>query len=536
MAKTRRAYSGNAASTTLASGIGTEANPSITITSSTGWPSGNPFYVVIDPGTSAEEKLLVTRSSNTLTVSGSRGADDTSNSSHSAGAVIYPVFTAVDANEANLMASTLTTKGDLLTHGASDFARLAVGSTNQVLVADSAQSTGMKWANVTSAMITDLEVATADIADGAVTEAKLASGAVTSAKIADLTIATGDIADNAITAAKIATAVAGDGLAGGGGTALSVSVDNTTIEVSGDQVRIKGGGINNAMVAADSANTASAIVARDASGNFTAGTVTAALSGNATTATTLATNRNFSLTGDVTASAVSFNGSAAVALSTSIAAGVVDTAELANSAVTTAKIAADAVTGAKIASTAALSIASVVTTGDVSSFGDVVVAGDLKTTKNTNDTFFNVTNGASSVIMGIDSNQGVYGHDVGSSSIRAVFARSTNVIGFSSSSQRFKEQISAYEFDGEAVRGMVPVRFKYRTDVEEYGDDAGWNYGFIAEQAEQSGLTELIGRDENGLVDYFAYERLCVAQQQLIRDLYNKLEALEARVESLESK
>ena len=561
MAKTRRAYSGNAASTTLASGIGTEANPSITITSSTGWPSGNPFYVVIDPGTSAEEKLLVTRSSNTLTVSGSRGADDTSNSSHSAGAVIYPVFTAVDANEANLMASTLTTKGDLLTHGASDFARLAVGSTNQVLVADSAQSTGMKWANVTSAMITDLEVATADIADGAVTEAKLASGAVTSAKIADLTIATGDIADNAITAAKIATAVAGDGLAGGGGTALSVSVDNTTIEVSGDQVRIKGGGINNAMVAADaaiadtklatistagkvansattatSANTASAIVARDASGNFTAGTVTAALSGNATTATTLATNRNFSLTGDVTASAVSFNGSAAVALSTSIAAGVVDTAELANSAVTTAKIAADAVTGAKIASTAALSIASVVTTGDVSSFGDVVVAGDLKTTKNTNDTFFNVTNGASSVIMGIDSNQGVYGHDVGSSSIRAVFARSTNVIGFSSSSQRFKEQISAYEFDGEAVRGMVPVRFKYRTDVEEYDDDTGWNYGFIAEQAEQSGLTELIGRDENGLVDYFAYERLCVAQQQLIRDLYNKLEALEARVESLESK
>jgi hypothetical protein len=560
MAKTRRAYSGNAASTTLASGI-SGADTSISITAATGWPSGAPFYVVIDPGTAAEEKVLVTRSSTTLTVSGSRGADDTSASSHSAGAVIYPVFTAVDANEANLMASTLTTKGDLLTHGSSDFARLAVGSTNQVLVADSAQSAGMKWANVTSAMITDLEVATADIADGAVTEAKLASGAVTSAKIADLTIATGDIADNAITAAKIATAVAGDGLAGGGGTALSVSVDNTTIEVSGDQVRIKGGGINNAMVAADAAiadtklatistagkvansattanttNLAGTIVARDVSGNFTAGTVTAALSGNATTASTLLTGRNFSLTGDVTASAVSFNGSAAVALSTTIANSAVDTAQLAAAAVTNAKIQDGTILGAKIASTAALSVASVVTTGDVSSFGDVVVAGDLKTTKNTNDTFFNVTNGASSVIMGIDSNQGVYGHDVGSSSVRAVFARSTNVIGFSSSSQRFKEQISAYEFDGEAVRGMVPVRFKYRADVEEYGDDAGWNYGFIAEQAEQSGLTELIGRDENGLVDYFAYERLCVAQQQLIRDLYNKLEALEARVESLESK
>lgn len=50
------------------------------------------------------------------------------------------------------------------------------------------------------------------------------------------------------------------------------------------------------------ANTASTIVARDASGNFSAGTISAALSGNATTATTLQTAR--------TISGVSFNGSA----------------------------------------------------------------------------------------------------------------------------------------------------------------------------------------------------------------------------------
>ena len=50
------------------------------------------------------------------------------------------------------------------------------------------------------------------------------------------------------------------------------------------------------------ANTASTIVARDASGNFSAGTITAALTGNASTATTLQTAR--------TISGVSFNGSA----------------------------------------------------------------------------------------------------------------------------------------------------------------------------------------------------------------------------------
>ena len=49
------------------------------------------------------------------------------------------------------------------------------------------------------------------------------------------------------------------------------------------------GKVSNSATTATDANTASAIVARDASGNFTAGTITAALSGNATTATT-ATN------------------------------------------------------------------------------------------------------------------------------------------------------------------------------------------------------------------------------------------------------
>lgn len=65
-------------------------------------------------------------------------------------------------------------------------------------------------------------------------------------------------------------------------------------------------------------NTASAIVARDASGNFSAGTVTAALSGNATTATTLQTARNITLSGDATGTA-SFNGSADAGIAVTLA-------------------------------------------------------------------------------------------------------------------------------------------------------------------------------------------------------------------------
>ena len=52
--------------------------------------------------------------------------------------------------------------------------------------------------------------------------------------------------------------------------------------------------------------------------------------GNAATATALASAQNFSLTGDVTASAVSFDGSGAVALATTIASGAVDFAMIAD--------------------------------------------------------------------------------------------------------------------------------------------------------------------------------------------------------------
>ena len=62
------------------------------------------------------------------------------------------------------------------------------------------------------------------------------------------------------------------------------------------------GKVANSATTATNANTASAIVARDASGNFTATTITAALSGNASTAAALQTARNIN--------GVSFNGTA----------------------------------------------------------------------------------------------------------------------------------------------------------------------------------------------------------------------------------
>ena len=144
-AVTRRQYKGAAAQTTTTNALSV-SDTSVTLTATTGWPStpAVPFYVVIDPGTSSEEKCSATISGSTLTLT--RAQDDTTAAVHSSGATIYPVFSADDADEANNMASTMTTKGDLLVTTGSAFNRLAVGTNGFVLTADSTATNGVAWA------------------------------------------------------------------------------------------------------------------------------------------------------------------------------------------------------------------------------------------------------------------------------------------------------------------------------------------------------------------------------------------------------
>jgi hypothetical protein len=140
----RREYQGAAAPTTITSNI-TNSSTSLTLTSTSGWPTGV-FSLVIDPGLAGEEKMLATsRSGSTVTIT-TRGYDGTTATSHLAGAIIYPSPTAVDFDEANNLVNLPTTKGDILAAtGAGAMARVAVGSNNAFLVADSTQTAGVKW-------------------------------------------------------------------------------------------------------------------------------------------------------------------------------------------------------------------------------------------------------------------------------------------------------------------------------------------------------------------------------------------------------
>jgi len=156
-----RVYSSTSVATTLASTI-TNIATSMTVTSGGGAPliqgagftNGDIFTIAIDPDTQSEEICYVTANAgDTFTIT--RGEAGTSNITHTSGATVRHVLSSDDLDyfrdgvttaDAAIPASTLTTKGDLLSRTTATLQRLPVGTNGHILTADSTQATGIKWA------------------------------------------------------------------------------------------------------------------------------------------------------------------------------------------------------------------------------------------------------------------------------------------------------------------------------------------------------------------------------------------------------
>ncbi len=121
----------------------------------------------------------------------------------------------------------------------------------------SLSASGLSVGTITSSELGANSVTGAAIADGAIGDSglfgagvvdasALASNAVTSVKINSSAVTNAKIASAAVDENKLASSVAGDGLAGGAGSALSVNVDDSTLEINADSLRLKDGGITNA--------------------------------------------------------------------------------------------------------------------------------------------------------------------------------------------------------------------------------------------------------------------------------------------------
>jgi microcystin-dependent protein len=257
MAKSRRSYKGAPVSNTLASGGLAQGATTISLaTAMSGWPTGSaPFFVVVNPGTANEEKICVVyATTTTLTVvdeevtsgwsasANGRGCDDTTDRVHAGGATIYPVFTALEANQANLLVSTYANEGGIVYQGASNPAQLAIGTAGQVLKVNSG-ATAPEWGQVTNAGVSD---------SAAIALSKLATGALPTA----ITVASANLVNGTVALEDLATAVVNrlvpvgtiamyggasaptgwllcDGTATTGYTALAAIVGGTTPDLRG---------------------------------------------------------------------------------------------------------------------------------------------------------------------------------------------------------------------------------------------------------------------------------------------------------------
>lgn len=208
-------------------------------------------------------------------------------------------------------------------------------------------------------------------------------------------------------------------------------------------------------VDATSANTASKVVARDASGNFSAGTITASLSGNATTATTLQTARNIQ--------GVSFNGSGDI---TVVTAG----------------------TGVSVSGTS-VSIGQAVATSSNVTFGSMLV-------------------GSATWPSGTVAGQ-----------IRA----SHDVVAYSSSDARLKTDIETIPNALEKVLQLNGVTFTWNTSNQEIHGHEGRDTGILAHEV-AAVLPEVVTTREDGFMAV-RYEKMIGLLIEAVKELDAKVSA-----------
>lgn len=472
----------------------------------------------------------------------------------------------------------------------------------RLIGADATADRTITLPNVTGTVITTGDSGTVTstmIADGAIVNADInASAAIVDTKLATIATA-GKVSNSATTAASANTASAivardasgnftagtitanltgtasnvttnanltGDVTSVGNATSIAAGVIvNADINASAAIVDTKlatittAGKVGNSATTATNANTASAIVARDASGNFSAGTITAALNGNASTATTVTTNAN--LTGDITS----------VGNATSIAAGVIVNADINASA---------AVAGTKISPN--FGAQAVTTTGTVSSTGyifnsaasvglystaantvslrtnsvdrmTVVNGGSIRFSQNTTNTpgFGNTTTGAAfeqssgslfisraeaaALFLNVNANANIAEFRRSNIGVGAIVVTTTSCQYVTASDYRLKENVVPLKGAIDRIGQLQPRRFNFLADPDKTVD------GFIAHEAQSvvpesvTGAKDELDADGNPVYQAIDQSKLIPLLTAALQEVIAKINALEARLAALEA-
>jgi hypothetical protein len=165
--------------------------------------------------------------------------------------------------------------------------------------------------------------------------------------------------------------------------------------------------------------------------------------------------------------------------------------------------------------------------------GNMAVGGNISSTNNiTSDiaATFSAAGGTATQFQvlstGLLRSLFTYNRQV-STSTRTVLQDNVGNFGNSTSTRRNKHEIESYKINSNALLQLDVKTFKYKLDLD---SDQTTQYGFIAEDAQDLGLDELIQYDSTGIPDYFAYDKLPIFLLQLIQEQEGRIKALEAQL------
>jgi hypothetical protein len=110
---------------------------------------------------------------------------------------------------------------------------------------------------------------------------------------------------------------------------------------------------------------------------------------------------------------------------------------------------------------------------------------------------------------------------------------STGIVARSTSSMRYKLDITDHEVDPQAVLRMRVRTWRDRAETENDPDTTHRYVGLIAEELHDLGLGEFVSYDDQGRPDAISYDRIPVALLAVLKDQQARLEALEDKVAQL---
>lgn len=129
-----------------------------------------------------------------------------------------------------------------------------------------------------------------------------------------------------------------------------------------------------------------------------------------------------------------------------------------------------------------------------------------------------------------------YNNTFTSGAWRATWTLTDGTLGYAPSLRALKQDIRDAAIDVSVWLSLPVQTFRYRSDVEENGDDAGERIGFIAEDLEEAGLEPWLYRSPEGDLQGVAYELLPLAHHEMIRAQKARIDDLERRLATLEGK